>query len=151
MKNTLIFRAMEFGDDSRSLIIMPDHFEIHIEITDNGDYENHKKATSLQAIITFSRMENHDYEESVLTRLYLFPNIDVPVDLFGEFVIEEAGDNVEDGMLDFICEDICNYINSKDDDEPFFDLEEYSKSWENYLDELIAEELLILEKDDTDE
>lgn len=151
MRNTLIFRAMEFGDDSRSLIIMPDHFEIHIMITDNADYENHKEPTSLQAIITFSRMENHDYEESVLTRLYLYPNIDVPVKLFGEFVIEEAGDNVEAGMLDCICEDICHYINIQDEDEPYFDLEEYSKSWERFLDELIAEELLVLEKNDIDE
>ncbi len=137
MKNNLIFKAMEFGDDSRSIIIMPDHFEIHIEITDNADYENHKEPTSLEVIITFSRMENHDDEESVLTKVHLFPCVDVPVDLFGEFVIEEAGINVENGMLERICEDISEYLTSMDEDETSFDLEEYSNCWGCYLDKFI--------------
>lgn len=144
-RTPLIIRAMEFGHDSNSLIIMPEHFEIHVEITDDSDYENHKEPTTLIMFVTFSKMENHDYEESRITSFSIYPDIEVPLELFGEFVIEEPGFQVMEAMLEAICDDISNHIISVcKGEKSYFDLETYLEIWNDFFDELISEQLIDL-------
>lgn len=136
----LVIRLQEFGSNSVSMVVFPNHFEISAEFTDNG--EEGKPPTELWLDIAINGMENHDYGGNPRINIPLFPEIGIPPEYFGEFIIEDAGDRVIEGMLDCISRDIAEYLMDDDwDKEPYFDITQYESSWRKRLDRYIAHEL----------
>lgn len=136
----LVIRLREFGDNSVSMVVLPNHFEISAEFTDN--HEEGENPARLYMEINIHGVEEHDGDGSRDVIIPLFPGIVVPPEHFGEFVIEDAGDRVMAEMLDCISRDIAAHLmHDGEDKDPYFDITQYEPYWREQLDRSIGNEL----------
>lgn len=145
---TLVVRIREFEDNTVSLVTFPNHFEITANFMDNYDEVKNQPPTKLWMTINFNSIPNRDYAEGNLVEIVLFPQVEIPIEYFGEFVIEETGFKIIDRMLDLISRDIAFYITDMDaEKEPFFEIEAYEDRWRELLETYISRALNELKKE----
>jgi hypothetical protein len=142
--NTLVGRTCEYGSNSKSLVIFPPHFEINTEFSDDRiDAEVFKRpAKQLYFYVEFNNPELHDTEEETILQLTFYLPDSIPVDLFGEFVIEDSGFSIMEIMLDRITFDIADYLtNQSYDREPYLDFDELYNDWNELVHRLVLSEV----------
>ena len=102
-------------------------------------------------MVSINSVEDHEGDGDSHVTIFLFPEVEIPPEYFGEFVIEDAGDRVIDEMIDYISWDIAEYLmDDGEDKEPYFDIIEYEPYWREHLNECISNELKEWEEQNTD-
>lgn len=143
-QRTLVARISEYGNDSLSLVIFPPHFEVKTNFEDDrfetGDFS--RSAKNLCFIVEFNDPEMHDTGEDTILRIPFFLEPQVPVELYGEFIIESSGINIMEFMQDRITSDIADYIaDSSLSQDSYLDLDGLYETWSGLVDNLVMKEV----------